>query len=158
MLDLHDEKYVLCNFNTILRSHRLWVDMKNWYENAEEKCWWKLLKKNADEDCWKKMLMKTAEKTAEVKFADEKMLRWTAEKKFWDGFCWNGFCWSGFYQRNGRRWWYDSIANDLIDDSESEMKGGDNFFTRRKKLHFGNKNISGCESSAAKSSLLNLRC
>ena len=52
----------------------------------------------------------------------------------------------------------DNIANDLIDDSEDEMKEGENFSMKKKKLNFCNKKISRYETFVVKSSLLNLRC
>ena len=37
----------------------------------------------------------------------------------------------------------DSIANDLIGDSEGEMKGGESFSMKKKKLHFCKKKFQG---------------
>ena len=74
------------------------------------------------------------------------------------GFAEAGFAEAGFIKETDGDDDDDSIANDFIGDSEGEMEGGENFSMRRKKLHFCNKKISGCETSAAKPPLLNLRC
>ena len=170
MLDLQDKEYVLCNSNTILRFHKLWIDMKDWYGNAKKGCWWKLLKKDADESCWKRMLMKTAEEGCWWK-----LLKKSADGDCWES-CWSEICWRKNAEVNCRekilKWVLlrRVLLRRILSKKQTTMMIWQHrqrfhwwqrewngrkwkFFHEKKKFHFCNKKYQ-----SANFSLLNLRC